>query len=251
MATNKVALVTGGSRGIGGAIVRSLAQSGHAVAFSYRERAREAGEVCEALKSAGHDVRAFACDMNDRPACDRLVADTLAAYGRIDVLVNNAGTHVPMVRFADLQDDDWDRVMGANLTAPFRIARAVLPTMRSQRSGHIINLSSNVALRMPAGYGVYTVSKVGLEAFTKVLAKEEGANGIRVNGVGPGPIRTEMLQESFDALGADRANAFVKSIVLGRMGEPEEIASVVAFLLSDAASYMTGQIVYANGGGVG
>lgn len=251
MATNKVALVTGGSRGIGGAIVRSLAKSGYAVAFSYRERAREAGEACEALKAAGHDVRTFACDMNDRPACDRLVAETLAAYGRIDVLVNNAGTHVPMVRFADLQDDDWDRVMGANLTAPFRITRAVLPTMRKQRSGHIINLSSNVALRMPAGYGVYTVSKVGLEAFTRILAKEEGANGIRVNGVGPGPIRTEMLQESFDALGADRANAFVKSIVLGRMGEPEEIASVVAFLLSDAASYMTGQIVYANGGGVG
>ncbi|MFO1320754.1 MAG: SDR family oxidoreductase [Burkholderiales bacterium] len=251
MASNQVALVTGGSRGIGAAVVRALTQAGYSVAFSYRERAREADDACRALQAAGHEVRAFACDMNDRAACDRLVADALAAFGRLDVLVNNAGTHVPMVRFADLRDEDWDRVMGANLTAPFRITRAVLPVMRKQGSGHVINLSSNVALRMPAGYGVYTVSKVGLEAFTKVLAKEEGPHGIRVNGVGPGPIRTDMLQESFDALGAERANAFVKSITLGRMGEPEEIASVVAFLLSDAASYMTGQIVYVNGGGVG
>ena len=250
MASNKVALVTGGSRGIGAAIVRSLAQAGYAIAFSYRERAREADEACGALTAAGHDVRAFVCDMNDRPACDRLVADVLAAYDRIDVLVNNAGIG-QVVPLALMEEEDWDRVMGANLTAPFRITRAVLPVMRKQGAGHIINLSSNVALRMPAGYGVYTVSKVGLEAFTKVLAKEEGPNGIRVNGVGPGPIRTDMLQESFDALGAERANAFVKSITLGRMGEPEEIASVVAFLLSDAASYMTGQIVYVNGGGVG
>ena len=114
----------------------------------------------------------------------------------------------------------------------------------------MINLSSNVTQRMPAGYGIYAVSKAGLEAFTRILAKEEGRHGIRVNGVGPGPIRTDMLQQSLDALGAERAQAFLQSITMQRMGEPEEIASVVSFLLSDAASYMTGQIIYVNGGGV-
>jgi NAD(P)-dependent dehydrogenase (short-subunit alcohol dehydrogenase family) len=250
MGVKKVALVTGGSRGIGAAIVDSLTQAGYAVAFSYRERKAEAEQLCATLRARGHDARALACDVAQAAQTERLVADTLNAYGRIDALINNAGTHVPNVPFADLQDGDWARVLEVNLTAPFRLARAVLPAMRKQGSGQIINLSSNVTRRMPAGYGVYAVSKAGLEAFTRILAKEEGRHGIRVNGVGPGPIRTDMLRESFDALGETRAQAFLQSITLGRMGEPHEIASVVAFLLSDAASYMTGQIVYVNGGGV-
>src|SRR5690606_3917210 len=125
------------------------------------------------------------------------------------------------------KDEDWTRVLEVNLTAPYRLARAVVPVMRAQGGGHVINLSSNVTQRMPAGYGIYAVSKAGLEAFTRILAKEEGRHGIRVNGVGPGPIRTEMLQQSLDALGADRAQAFLQSITMQRMGEPEEIASVV------------------------
>ena len=250
MADRNVALVTGGSRGIGAAIVRTLAKSGYAVVFSYHQRADEADALCKALRDAGSKALALPCDAAQADQIERLVADTLAAHGRIDVLVNNAGVHVPNVFFADLDDADWTHVLDVNLTAPYRFARAVVPVMRSQGGGHIVNLSSNVTQRMPAGYGVYAVSKAGLEAFTRILSKEEGRHGIRVNAVGPGPIRTDMLQQSLDALGEQRAQAFLQSITMGRMGEPEEIASVVAFLLSDAASYMTGQIVYVNGGGV-
>jgi len=250
MADRKVALVTGGSRGIGAAIVRALAKTGYTIVFSYHERADEAEALCKELRDAGGEALALPCDVAQADQIERLVASTLAAHGRIDVLVNNAGVHVPNVFFADLDDADWTHVLDVNLTAPYRLARAVVPAMRRQGSGHIVNLSSNVTQRMPAGYGVYAVSKAGLEAFTRILSKEEGRHGIRVNAVGPGPIRTDMLQRSLDALGEARAQAFLQSITMGRMGEPEEIASVVAFLLSDAASYMTGQIVYVNGGGV-
>lgn len=250
MAQMKVALITGGSRGIGAATVRALAQAGYAVAFSYRARRDEADRLCASLQAAGHAVRAFACDVAQAAQCERLIEDTMAAYGRIDVLVNNAGTHVPGTRFADLSEEEWARVIEVNLSAPFRLTRKVLPIMRRQQTGHIITLSSNAVRRMPATYGVYTVSKAGVEAFTQILAKEEGRHGIRVNGIAPGPIHTDMLMESFDAMGKERADAFVNAFALGRMGEPEEIAAVIVFLISDAASYMTGQIVYVNGGGV-
>ncbi|MCC7547907.1 MAG: 3-oxoacyl-ACP reductase FabG [Burkholderiales bacterium] len=250
MAEGKVALVTGGSRGIGAAIVRGLAKDGYRPVFSYHQRRDEADALCAGLQQQGCGALALSCDVADPVQVDRLVADTLRICGRIDVLVNNAGVHVPNVSFADLKDADWQHVLEVNLTAPFRLARAVVPVMRKQGGGHIVNLSSNVTQRMPAGYGVYAVSKAGLEAFTRILAKEEGRHGIRVNGVGPGPIRTDMLQQSLDALGAEKAQGFMQSIVMQRMGEPEEIASVVSFLLSGAASYMTGQVVYVNGGGV-
>jgi len=250
MSDRKVALVTGGSRGIGAAIVRSLARDGYQPVFSYHERCDESDALCAELRTRGGDPLALACDVARPEQIERLVADTLSARGRIDVLVNNAGVHVPNVFFADLKDADWQHVLEVNLSAPYRLARAVVPVMRRQGGGHIVNLSSNVTQRMPPGYGVYAVSKAGLEAFTRILAKEEGRHGIRVNGVGPGPIRTDMLQQSLDALGAEKAQAFLQSITMQRMGEPEEIASVVSFLLSDAASYMTGQIVYVNGGGV-
>ncbi len=250
MTTRKVALITGGSRGIGAAIVRALAADGFAVAFTYRDRKSDAEALANTLREAGREVLALVCDVTQPAHQDKLISDTVTAYGRIDALINNAGVHLPDVRFADLKDEDWAHVMDVNLTAPVRLTRAVLPIMRKQGGGHIVNLSSNVTQRMPAGYGVYAVSKAGLEAFTRILSKEEGSHGIRVNGVGPGPINTDMLRESFAAIGNDRADAFVKSFSLGRMGEPSEIASVVAFLLSDAASYMTGQIVYVNGGSV-
>jgi NAD(P)-dependent dehydrogenase (short-subunit alcohol dehydrogenase family) len=123
--------------------------------------------------------------------------------------------------------------------------------MRERRRGHIVNLSSNVTQRFPAGSGPYTVSKCGLEALTRILAKEEGPNGIRINAVAPGPIQTEMMAASLAAMGPERAEAFVRSVPLGRQGRPEEIAAVVRFLVSDAASYLTGQVIYVNGGGPG
>jgi 3-oxoacyl-[acyl-carrier protein] reductase len=245
----RVALVTGGSRGIGRAIALALARTGHTIALNYRARADEAAQAIAEIEGAGGAARAFAADVAAASECRRLVSDVLQGMRRIDVLVNNAGIALPGVRMADIAAQDWERVLRVNVDAPFHLVQSVLPHMRARGSGSIVNLSSNVTNRMPVAGGVYAVSKAALEAFTRILAREEGANGIRVNAVGPGPIRTEMLAESLQKMGPERAEAFVRSVPLGRMGEPEEIAAMVAFLVSDSASYVTGQVIFVNGGG--
>lgn len=247
----QTALVTGGSRGIGRAIVEALTKAGLRVVFSYRERAEDANRVMAAVGAQGGDARAVRSDVGLPDECSRLGRAALDALGTIDVLVNNAGTHLPGARLGDMPAREWDRILRVNLGGPFHLTQAVLPHMCGRGSGHVINISSNVTQRMPPGYGAYAVSKVALEAFTRILAKEEGPVGIRVNAVAPGPIRTEMLGESLQKMGSERAEAFIKSVPLGRVGQPEEIASVVAFLVSDAASYITGQVLYVNGGGPG
>ena len=246
-----VALVTGGSRGIGRAIVAALAHAGYRIAFSYAERAEPAEQLAAKIKSTGGDARAFKADVSVAGDVSRLVDQTLSAFSRIDVLVNNAGVGLTGAKLADLDPDDWYRILDVNLNGPFRMIQAVLPHMRGRRQGNIINLSSNVTRRLPATFGAYTVSKAGIDALTQVLAKEEGTNGIRVNAVAPGPIQTEMLQSSLDKMGKERADAFLRSTPLGRAGQPEEIAAAVRFLVSEAASYITGQVIYVNGGGPG
>ncbi|HEU5282299.1 MAG TPA: 3-oxoacyl-ACP reductase family protein [Burkholderiales bacterium] len=245
------ALVTGGSRGIGRAIVVALAKAGMQVTFSYRERAAEAEQVAAEVAAQGARVHALRADAGRADECQRLAAAALEAMGRIDVLVNNAGTHLPGAMLRDMPAGEWNRILRVNLDGPFHLTRAVLPHMRERGSGHVINISSNVTNRMPAGYGAYAVSKAALEAFTRILAKEEGPAGIRVNAVAPGPIRTQMLGEALQQLGTERAEAFLRTVPLGRAGQPEEIAAVVAFLTSEAASYLTGQVIYVNGGGPG
>ena len=251
MADSKVALITGGSRGIGRAIVELLGSRGYRVMFTYASRESAAAAVETVVKAAGGEAKSLRADVADAKSAKDVVQSALDAFGRIDVLVNNAGTHLPGVTVADTSPEDWDRVLRVNLYGTFHMVQAVLPHMRARKNGNIVNLSSNITSRFAAQNCVYTVSKVGVEALTRILSKEEGRNGIRVNAVAPGPIRTDMLEETFVKIGSERADAFIKSVPLGRRGEPREIAEAVAFLVSDAASYMTGQIVFVNGGGPG
>jgi len=245
----RTAIVTGASRGIGRAIASGLAEDGFRLVINYRERGREAQELVEAISRGGCEVRAVRADVGTAGAAEKLVKAALDAFGQIDVLVNNAGTHLPGVGFADVRAEDWERILRVNLTGPFSLIQSVLPHMRTRRSGVIVNISSNVTQRFPAMHGPYTVSKCGLEAVTRILAKEEGANGIRVNAIAPGPIATDMLQESLEIMGTERAESFIRSVPLQRLGRPEEIANAVRFLVSEAASYVTGQVIFVNGGG--
>ncbi|HEX4986725.1 MAG TPA: 3-oxoacyl-ACP reductase family protein [Burkholderiales bacterium] len=247
----RVALVTGGSRGLGRAIVEKLAADGYRVLFTFAASASGAAGVEAAVRVAGGQARSVKADVAERGSAAAVVQEALRAFGRIDVLVNNAGTHLPGVTIADTSFEEFDRVLRVNLYGTFNMVQAVLPHMRGRGGGNIVNLSSNITSRMPAQNCAYTVSKVGVEAITRILSKEEGRNGIRVNAVAPGPIRTDMLEETMVKIGPERAEAFIRSVPMGRKGEPREIADAVAWLVSDAASYVTGQVVFVNGGGPG
>ena len=217
----RVAIVTGASRGIGRAIARGLAEDGFRLVINYRSREKEARLLAEEIRSGGGLVKTVQADLEKPEATPGLVRAALEEFGQIDVLVNNAGTHLPGVRASEVSPKEWNRVLQVNLTGPFLLIQAVLPSMRARRSGVIINLSSNVVQRFPALSAPYTVSKCGLDALTRVLSKEEGVNGIRINSIAPGPIETDMLRETLDTMGAEKAAAFIRSVPLQRLGRPE------------------------------
>ena len=237
--SGKVALVTGSTRGIGRAIADTLSAAGASVAVVGRDLARAEAAAAE----IGRGARGFACDVGDTAQVSALVADVEAAFGTLDILVNNAGLTRDNV-IMRLKDEDWDAVIDANLRGAFASIRAASRGMMKRRSGRIINISSVVGMIGNRGQSNYAASKAGLIGLTKSVAKELASRNILCNAVAPGFIATDMTA----ALGDDQRTALEGQIPLARLGSPSDIASAVAFLASDHAAYITGQVLVVDGG---
>jgi len=241
--TQRIALVTGSSRGLGRATAIELAQRGHTVAVHYARGEDAANEVVEAITAAGGRAAAFGADVADAAACTTLLEQVSEAFGPIDVLVNNAGITRDTLAMR-MKDDDWDAVLNTNLSSAFRLARGVLRSMLKARWGRIVNVASVVGLMGNAGQANYVASKAGLIGLTKTLAREVSSRGVTVNAVAPGFIASDMTAGLDDAL----KERYLAQIPAGRFGEPEDVAKAVAFLASDDASYVTGQTLVIDGG---
>lgn len=240
---NKVALVTGGSRGIGRAIAQEFARRGAQVVLSYAGNEAAAIETVKAIVDAGGKAKAMRFDVADSEACSQAIEDVVKEFGRIDVLVNNAGVAIDglLMRF---KDADWDKTLDTNLKGAFMLMRAVSRPMMKQKAGAIVNVSSIVGEMGNGGQAAYSASKAGLIGLTKSVARELASRNIRVNAVTPGFITTDMTA----ALSPELKEKMSAAIPLSRIGNAEEVAAAVAFLASDAASYITGEILKVNGG---
>jgi 3-oxoacyl-[acyl-carrier protein] reductase len=239
--SGRVALVTGASRGIGRAIAEKLAARGaHVVAAA---RGDNAAATVDAILAAGGKADALALDVTQPGAAEAAIAATAGKHGRLDILVNNAGITKDQLMLR-MKRDDWDAVLGTNLTAAFTLTQAALKPMLKQRGGRIVCISSVVGQSGNAGQANYAASKAGLVGFAKSVAMEVASRGITVNVVAPGLIDTDMTR----AITGSAHEEWAAKIPLKRLGTPEDIASAVCFLASDEASYITGQVLAVNGG---
>jgi 3-oxoacyl-[acyl-carrier protein] reductase len=238
----RVAIVTGGSRGIGSAIAGLLAEHGAAVVVSGRDAARLQNAV-RALEEHGASVHGVVADVAKREDADRLVEAAKERFGRLDLLVNNAGITRDGLLIR-MKDDDWDRVMETNLRGAFLMTRAAAKSMVRQRSGRIINIASAAGAMGNAGQANYSAAKAGLVGFTKATARELAHWNILVNAVAPGLIDTDMTA----AIPAEAREALLAQVPLKRMGSARDVAEVVGFLAGDGAAYVTGQVFHVNGG---
>lgn len=240
---SRVALVTGGSRGIGRSIAEQLAASGHRVAINFVSNETAAAEVVAAIEAGGGTAVAVRGDVGDEASVDALISEVQENLGPIEILVNNAGITRDDLLMR-MKPDAWDSVMQTNLRSVYLCSRAVMRGMLRGRWGRIISLSSVAGVYGNPGQANYAAAKAGIIGFTMSLAKEIGSRGITVNAVAPGFIATDMTA----ALGDGVADAVAEKITVGRLGRPEEVASAVGYLASEDASYITGQTVVVDGG---
>ncbi len=239
----KIALITGGSRGIGAACVRAFAEDGYAVAFLYNNSRDKAEALVQSLRAEGRDVSAYQCDVADAAQVQAVITDILHTYRRIDALVNCAGiAHVGL--FTDMTEDEWDRLFAVNVRSAFSVTKTVLPGMISRQTGAIVNVSSMWGEAGASCEVAYSATKAALIGLTKALAKEVGPSGVRVNVVTPGVIDTDMNAQLTDE---DRA-ALADETPLGRIGAAEEVAKTILFLCGEGASFITGQVLGVSGG---
>jgi 3-oxoacyl-[acyl-carrier protein] reductase len=241
----KIALVTGGSRGIGAACCRRLARAGARIALNYRIEQATAEQLAAAIEQAGGEIFALAADVSDPDEAEMMVAETFDRFGGLDILVNNAGvwSGAPI---EEISDGEWNAMVGTNLTGTFNMIRAAVPRMK-ERGGRIINISSTAGQRGESLHSHYAATKGAVIALTKSLAVELAADGILTNCVAPGWVVTDMSREALDGEDASR---IVAGIPLGRAARPEEIAGAVVFLASDLASFVNGEVLNVNGGAV-
>jgi len=241
--TGKVALVTGGSRGIGKAVATALAGAGADVVITYRASADEAAAVVEKIVASGRRGKAVRADAGDFTSAAALVENVAGEFSRLDILVNNAGITRDGLLMR-MGEQDWDAVIASNLKSVFNYTRAAVKPMMGQRSGKIINISSIAGVIGNAGQANYSASKAGMIGFTKSMARELGSRNIQVNAIAPGFIDTDMTA----ALSEEQRKKLEQNIPLKRTGKAEEIAGVACFLASPAADYITGQVVCVDGG---
>jgi len=241
--TGNVAIVTGSSRGIGAAIAVVLAKFGAKVVINHRNSAETAEGVQQTITDLGGEAIVVQADVSQYADAQRLVKTTLDTFGQVDILVNNAGTTRDKLIMM-MKEEDWDIVLRTNLSSAFNCAKAVVRPMMKKRYGRIINITSVVGLAGQAGQANYAASKAGLIGFTKSLAKEIGSRNITVNAIAPGFVPTALT----NVLPQEAVEAAIANTPVGRLGEPEDITYAVAFLASDKAGFITGQVLSVDGG---